>query len=298
MKTEHRDVYERITNTIVEAIEKGAGEWNMPWHCPTGAQFVPVNAQSKRPYRGINILSLWVAAYEHGFETNLWATFKQWDELGAHVKKGERGTFIVFWKFSDLESDENSKDQKQEEEETRRSILARGYTVFNASQVEGFQLPEQPPRPEIERVQSAEEFFAALGADVRHGGYRACYVPKTDQIQMPNFQIFKSAVAYYSTLSHESTHWTGAPQRLNRQLSTRFGGEAYAAEELIAELGAAFLCAELGLSNEPRPENAAYVASWLRVLKNDKKAIFTAASKAQAAADYMHAKQGEKRLVA
>ncbi len=192
----------------------------------------------------------------------------------------------------------NSKDEGTGEEENRRSVLARGYSVFNAAQVDGFTLPELPAKPEIERVQNAELFFAALGADIRHGGYRACYVPKIDQIQMPRFEIFKSAIAYYSTLSHESTHWTGAPQRLNRQLSTRFGEEAYAAEELIAELGAAFLCADLGLSNEPRPENAAYVASWLKVLKNDKKAIFTAASKAQAAVDYLDSKQEEKRLVA
>jgi antirestriction protein ArdC len=161
-------------------------------------------------------------------------------------------------------------------------------------------MDSHPPRcrpPEIARVQTAENFFAALRAGIRHGGHRACYLPKTDHIQMPRFEVFQSALAYYSTLAHEWTHWTGAVPRLNRELSTRFGGEPYAAEELIAELGAAFLCAELGLSNEPRPDHAAYLASWLRVLKNDKRAIFTAASKTEAAVDYMHGKQEEERLM-
>ena len=297
MKTGHQDVYQRVTNQIIEAIERGAGDWKMPWHQTAGENFVPINAQSKKPYRGINILSLWAAAEERGYNTNLWATYKQWQELGANVRKAEKATLVVFWKFSDLGIDEGSKDEEREEE-SRRSVLARGYSVFNADQVDGFTPPEMSAIPDVERVQTAENFFSALGADIRHGGNRACYSPGTDHIQMPRFEVFQSAIAYYSTLAHESTHWTGAVSRLNRELSTRFGGEAYAAEELIAELGAAFLCAELGLSNEPRPDHAAYLASWLRVLKNDKRAIFTAASKAQAAVDYMHGKQEEERLIA
>ena len=212
-------------------------------------------------------------------------------QLGANVRKAEKATLVVFWKFSDLGINEGSK-KEEGEEESRRSVLARGYSVFNADQVDGFRPPQMPPIPDVERVQTAENFFSALGADIRHGGNRACYSPRTDHIQMPRFEVFLSALAYYSTLAHESTHWTGAVPRLNR---ARLGGEAYAAEELIAELGAAFLCAELGLSNEPRPDHAAYLASWLRVLKNDKRAIFTAASKAQAAVDYMQGKQEEER---
>src|SRR5271167_524697 len=288
MKTGQQDVYQRVTNQIIEAIERGAGDWKMPWHQTAGETFVPINAQSKKPYRGINILSLWAAAEKRGFSTNLWATYKQWQELGANVRKAAKATLVVFWKFSDLGIDEGSKD---EEPASRRSVLARGYSVFNEDQVDGFTPPEMPAICEVQRVQTAENFFSALGADIRHGGDRACYSPETDYIQLPRFEVFQSALAYYSTLAHEATHWTGAVPRLNRELSTRFGGEAYAAEELIAELGAAFLCAELGLSNEPRPDHAAYVASWLRVLKNDKRAIFTAASKAQAAVDYMHGKQ-------
>jgi len=297
MKTGQQDVYQRVTQQIVEGMERGAGDWKMPWHQTAGETFVPINAQSKKPYRGINILSLWAAAEERGFNTNLWATYKQWQELGANVRKAEKATLIVFWKFSDLGIDEDSRDEERREE-SRRSVLARGYSVFNADQVDGFTSPEMPAIPDVERVQTAEDFFSTLGADIRQGGNRACYSPGTDHIQMPRFEVFQSAIAYYSTLAHESTHWTGAAQRLNRELSTRFGGEAYAAEELIAELGAAFLCAELGLSNEPRPDHAAYVASWLRVLKNDKRAIFTAASKAQEAVDYMLGRQEEESLVA
>ena len=255
MKTGQQDVYQRVTNQIIEAMERGAGNWKMPWHQTAGEDFVPVNAQSKKPYRGINILSLWASVDERGYKTSLWATYKQWQELGANVRKAEEATLIIFWKFSELGIDEGSKEEEREEESTR-SVLARGYSVFNADQVDGFTRPEMPAIPDVERVQTAENFFSALGADIRHGGNRACYSPGTDHIQMPRFEVFQSAVAYYSTLAHESTHWTGAVSRLNRELSSCFVGEAYAAEELIAELGESFLCAELGLSNEPRPDHA------------------------------------------
>ena len=167
----------------------------------------------------------------------------------------------------------------------------RGYSVFNAAQVDGYATPALPVLPEAERIDRAEAFFAALGADIRHGGSRACYVPSLDQIRMPLFAAFRDPVAYYATLAHEATHLTGHASRCNRHLRGRFGEEAYAAEELIAELGAAFVCADLALAPEPRPDHAAYVASWLRVLRGDKRAIFTAAAKAQQAADWMHAQQ-------
>ena len=170
-------------------------------------------------------------------------------------------------------------------------MFARGYSVFNAAQVDGYAAPAQPVLPEAERIGHAEAFFAAIGADIRHGGNRACYVPALDQIRMPPFEAFRDPVAYYATLAHEATHLTGHPSRCARDLRGRFGDEAYAAEELIAELGAAFLCADLALAPEPRPDHAAYVASWLNVLRDDKRAIFTAAAKAQQAADWMHARQ-------
>ncbi len=157
--------------------------------------------------------------------------------------------------------------------------------------MDGYKAPALPVLPEAEQIGHAEAFFAAIGADIRHGGNRACYVPSLDQIRMLPFEAFRDPVAYYATLAHEATHLTGHPSRCARDLRGRFGDEAYAAEELIAELGAAFVCTDLALTPEPRPDHAAYAASWLKVLRGDKRAIFTAAAKAQAAADWMHAKQ-------
>jgi antirestriction protein ArdC len=164
--------------------------------------------------------------------------------------------------------------------------------VFNAAQVDGYSPATDEYMPMPERMAHAEAFFRGVGADVRHGGNQAFYSPVTDHIQMPPFQAFSEAVPYYSTLAHEHTHWTANAGRCDRQLGKRFGDSAYAAEELIAELGAAFTCAHLGLSTEPRADHAAYIQSWLRVLKADKRAIFTAASKAQQACDWMIQRAG------
>ena len=149
-----------------------------------------------------------------------------------------------------------------------------------------------------ERIAHAETFFKAIAADVRHGGNQAYYAPATDHVQMPAFQAFTDNVSYYSTLAHEHTHWTAKESRCDRQLGKRFGDHAYAAEELIAELGAAFTCAHLGLSTEPREDHAQYLASWLKVLKADSRAIFTAASKAQQACDWLIARAGESTRTA
>jgi antirestriction protein ArdC len=293
-KSERANVYERVTNQIIEAIERGAAEWRMPWHKLAGANATPVNAVTRKPYRGVNVLSLWATAIERGYRSSVWATYAQWQQLGAQVRKGEESSFIVFWKFDRFtEVEDASAESDAEGTERRGSILARGYHVFNAEQVDGFPLPPlELPQPG-ERIEAAEQFFSHLGAEIRHGGNRAFYNPTLDFIQLPPFALFRDEAAYYATLAHECIHWSGAPHRLNRDLKGRFGEEAYAAEELVAELGAAFLCADLGIANEPRPDHAAYVQSWLSVLRNDKRAIFTAASKAQAAADWMHDRQPE-----
>ena len=231
--------------------------------------------------------------------SNLWATYRQWQDLGAQVRKGEHSTLVVFWKFFDGEREDDLSDEGEERAgKSTRAILARGYPVFNAGQVDGYQAPPIPTLSPAERIERAERFFAELQADIRHGGGRAYYNPEADYIQMPRFEVFRDGVSYYSVRSHETIHWTGAPHRTGRELKGRFGSEAYAAEELVAELGAAFICAQLGLSTEPRPDHAAYVASWLQVLKNDKRAIFTAASKAQTAADWLNSQQREKRAAA
>ena len=279
---ERVDVYRRITDQIIAAIERGAENWEMPWH---KSSVVPSNAATGKAYRGINILNLWATASHKNYRSGLWATYAQWQELGAQVRKGEKAALVVFWKFNDKPEET---EEEQEQDIRKKGPLARGYNVFNADQVDGFTVPDLPTLPATERIETADRFFAGLHADVRHGGGRAFYNPAGDFIQMPPFEIFKESTAYYATLAHESIHWVGASHRLNRDMKGRFGTEAYAAEELVAELGAAFLCADLGLANEPRPDHAAYVQNWLKVLRNDTRAIFTAASKAQAAADWLH----------
>jgi antirestriction protein ArdC len=290
------DIYQSITDRIIAAIEAGAGDWRMPWHVQPGdaATAMPVNAATKKAYRGVNVLNLWIAAQAAGYPAGIWATYKQWQELGAQVRKGEKASLVVFWKVFENgeEEDDAGRDDDEDAGSSRgRRFMARGYHVFNCAQVDGFEAPALPQPSEPERIDAAEAFFAAIGADIRHGGSRACYAPGLDLIQMPAFAAFCDPVAYYATLAHESTHWTGHKSRCDRDLKGRFGSEAYAAEELVAELGAAFVCADLGLASEPRPDHAAYIETWLKVLKADKRAIFTAASKAQQAADWMHARQ-------
>lgn len=282
MNTEKRDVFQKVTDQIVKAIEDGAESYRMPWKTSGGFVSSPINAVSKKPYRGINTLVLWATAQEKGYTSGLWATYKQWQELGAQVRKGEKSANVVFWKFFEKEDEIDPETLK-----AKRIPMARDYFVFNVDQVDGFNKPMEAPANPAERISAAEEFFAALQIDLRPGGNQAYYRPSTDSVHMPPFEAFKEPLAYYSVLSHETTHWTGAEHRLNRDMTPRFGTEGYAMEELVAELGAAFLCAELGLPTDPRKDHAPYIASWLQVLKNDKRAIFTAAAKAQEAVDWM-----------
>jgi antirestriction protein ArdC len=240
------------------------------------------------PYQGINILMLWGAAMEKGYSAPIWMTFKQALALGGAVRKGERGSLVVFaLTFTRTEADTATG------EESERDIpFLKGYTVFNAEQIDGlpahFLAPAAPRLDPAQRIEHAERFFAATGATVRHGGDRAYYSITGDYVQMPHFEAFRDAESYYAVLAHELTHWTRHPSRLAREFGRkRFGDEGYAMEELVAELGAAFLSADLDLTPEPRPDHAAYIAGWLKALKNDRRAISTAASYAQRAADFL-----------
>ena len=277
------DVYARVTDAIVAAIESGAArgrDWRMPWHRrrdPGGATALPVNVARGAAYRGVNTLALWAAAEARGYPGGLWGTYRQWAELGGQVRQGERATTVVFWRFPDRpgageearEAGGEGGEGGEEAEGTRRAPWAKAYAVFNAAQVDGATLPTgtAPALPEAARA--------------------AFYSPTTDHVQMPPFALFRTGAGYYATLAHEAAHWTGHPSRLARDLTGRFGSGAYAAEELVAELGAAFALAALGLAAEPRPDHARYVAHWLGLLRGDRRAVFTAASKAQAAADWM-----------
>ncbi|MGG5812232.1 ArdC family protein [Falsiroseomonas sp. CW058] len=290
------DVYARVTDAIVAAIESGVArgkDWRMPWHRrrdPSGSPMLPVNVARGAAYGGVNTLALWAAAEARGYPGGLWGTYRQWAELGGQVRKGERAATVVYWRFPDAAKGGEAEDGEEVEEGARRGPWARAYAVFNAAQVDGAALPRDaaPRLPEAARIAEAEAFFAALpGLDLRHGGNAAFYSPGTDHVQMPPFADFRTVGGYYATLAHEAAHWTGHPSRLARDLTGRFGGQAYAAEELVAELGAAFALAALGFTAEPREDHARYVAHWLGLLRGDRRAIFTAAGKAQAAADWL-----------
>lgn len=286
------DVYASVTSNIIAAIEAGAGEWKMPWHCAGAALTRPVNGVTGNAYRGINVVALWAAAAARGYQTGTWATFKQWQARGAQVQRGEKGTMVAFYKQFD------AKVEKDGKTETEKRFMARASYVFNADQVEGWTAPKNPAAPNpVQPIQAADRFIQATGADIRHGGTSAHYSPVTDHIQMPPQDAFTGTAtstateSYYGTLLHELVHWTGPGSRCNREFGKRFGDDAYAFEELIAELGAAFLCADLGINQTPRADHAAYVNGWLRVLKGDKRAIFNAASAAAKATDYLETLQ-------
>jgi antirestriction protein ArdC len=217
-------------------------------------------------------------------------TYRQAHELGGQVRKGERGSLVVFAdRFTRTETSDKGEDIE------RHIPFLRSYTVFNCEQTDGlpahyYARAESVIDP-VQRIAHAETFFANLKADIRHGGNRAYYAMSTDHVQMPPFEAFGDAVAYFATVGHEAIHWSGAKSRLDRNLTGRFGSHSYAAEELVAELGSAFLCADLSLTPEPREDHAAYIADWLTVLKNDKRAIFTAAAHAERAAVFLHGLQ-------
>jgi antirestriction protein ArdC len=289
MSTERQDVYTRITDKIIADLEQGVRTWMKPWNAGnTAGRITRPLRHNGVPYSGINILMLWAEAVTQGFAAPIWMTFRQATELNAHVRKGEKGSLVVYANaITRTEEGDNG-------EETEREIhYMKGYTVFNVEQIEG--LPgEYYGKPEVqltpvERIAHAEEFFQATKADIRYRGDRAYYSQDGDYIQMPVIEAFRDAESFYATLAHESAHWTKHPARLDRSFNRKsWGDEGYAREELVAELASAFLCADLGLTPEVRDDHASYIAEWLKVLQNDKRAIFSAAAHAQKAVDFLH----------
>jgi antirestriction protein ArdC len=235
---------------------------------------------------------MWAAAQAKGYERGEWATYQQWQERGAQVRRGEKATLVVFWKFAN-ESGESQDDGADTHAGRSRLLFSRGYSVFNAGQVDGYTPKPDASAPVEERIAHADEFFQGIDARLCHQGNRAFYSPADDTITLPPFAAFHTPMDYYSTRAHETGHWTSTADRCNRELGKRFGDNAYSVEELVAELTAAFTLAHLGLSSEPRPDHAQYIVSWLKVLKADKRAFFTAASKAQQAADYLIQRAGD-----
>jgi antirestriction protein ArdC len=290
------NIHEEITNEIIAAIEAGAGAFRMPWH-RLGA--TPKNASTQAVYRGINLLNLEVSRSKQRLASPYWASFKQWQELGAKVKKGEKGTLIVFYKpllVEDSETIPADTESESAENGQKRIFFLRHSYVFNADQVEGWTAPEVLPDL-TERLSGADAFIRSTGAEIREGGSRAFYNPEDDFIGMPSRSLFiesstqRATEGYYGTLLHELVHWTGSAARCNRNLKGCFWSGSYAEEELVAELGAAFLCSQLGVSVSVRSDHAQYLEQWLKVLKSDAKAIFRASAQASRAVAYLEGLQ-------
>ncbi|MFO1291757.1 MAG: zincin-like metallopeptidase domain-containing protein [Rubrivivax sp.] len=288
-----RDLYAEVTRRIVEAIERGARPWCRPWSRDQSAAGMVPRRHTGEAYRGVNVLLLWAAAQERGYTAQTWMTFRQAQAEGGQVRKGEKGTTVVFaGQFTPAVAMNEDSDDDAPTRQARAYL--RSYTVFNVEQVDGLPSPPASQPAEVPKVSvAAQAFIDRTGATVHHGGDRAFYAPGPDVVQLPHVRQFRDVAAYLGTLTHELVHWTGHPDRLARQFGQRFGDHAYAMEELVAELGAAFVCARLNVGAEPRDDHAAYLAEWLAVLKADKRAVFTAAAQAQRAADYLHELQAE-----
>jgi antirestriction protein ArdC len=290
--TNRTDLYTRVTDRIVEQLSQGVRPWLQPWSCEHAAgRITRPRRHNGQKYAGINILTLWMAAESQGFVSPFWLTFQQAKALGGHVKKGEKGSPVVY------ASTFKKTEQTDAGEETEAEIpFLKEYTVFCADQCEGlpphFSALVTPPAETMERIERADAFFANTKADLRVGGNRAYYAIGEDYVRMPPFETFRDAESHASTLAHELTHWTRHPSRLNREFGRkRWGDAGYAMEELVAELGAAFLCADLQITPEVRDDHASYIESWLKVLQGDSRAVFSAASQASKAVDYLHALQ-------
>lgn len=297
MTNSRPDVYTAITEKIVAQLEAGVKPWLCPWQMSKskfGAPSRPLRSTGQ-PYSGVNVLVLWLEAQLKSYTVPVWLTFNQAKELGGFVKKGEKSTTVVY--ANSFEKTET--DAETGEEKTHRIPFLKTYYVFNVQQIEGleskfYEIEPINKNPE-ERLDDAEQFFKNTGFDYRFGGNRAFYSPTADFIQLPLFEHFNNRNQFYATMAHESIHMSGAEQRLNRQFGKRFGDDSYAFEELVAELGSAFLCADLGISPEIMEDHASYLSAWLKILKKDSRALFTAASQASRAVEYLHGLQNAEK---
>lgn len=272
-----RNVYQEITDKILSAMESGNLPWIKPWS-GIGTNNMPRNAITKRAYSGCNVPLLWLSAQTKGYARNDWLTYKQAQEIGAQVRSGEKATMVVFASTFIT--------KPKEGEDVKRVPFLKAYSVFNTAQCDNVPATLDPkPINTEQRNADCEAFLRSTLADIRHGEGRAYYRPTGDFIMLPAYETFKTADGYYGTALHELTHWTGIERRCNRQFGKRFGDKAYAAEELVAELGAAFMCAEFGF--DAITQHAAYIKDWIALLKDDARAFVTAASKASQAVEFL-----------
>lgn len=286
------DVHDQVTTTIIDQLEKGVIPWQKPFRDNSFTPFnIPVNFTTGNRYRGINIVLLWSSAIKNSYSTDEWASFKQWQSKNERIRKGEKGNLVVYYDTFEKEVDG----------ETKKIPFLKSSYVFNRCQLEGFEPPKPPEHLEIfefgEKIDAIEDFVANTQAIVEFHDGGACYIPSQDKIMIPNLENFTSTATctategLYSTLMHELTHWSGAEHRLNRITGKRFGDQNYATEELVAEFGAAFLCAGFGLATVEKGDHAGYIDNWLKILREDNRAIFRAASEASKAVDYLNALQ-------
>lgn len=303
-----RDIHQTVTDKIVKAIEAGVAQWQMPWHRPGTSFSIPKNALTGNPYRGINILSLWIDADEKKFEHQVWATYKQFQELGCQVRGGEKASLIV--KYGDW-TPKSDKATSQEGSDAGDAIgsdgdkrmYARPAWVFNIAQVDGYEMPNSTPRPDLTmRIAHVDAFIANTKIEIREGGARAFYRQPTsdgqgDFVQLPPREYFTGTAtstpteSYEATRLHECLHASGASHRLDRKFGSRFGDDDYAFEELLVEIATATMCCTLGITNDPRVDHAQYCDHWLRILKGDNRAIFSASAAASRAIDYLYSLQ-------
>jgi antirestriction protein ArdC len=280
-------IYDEVTNRIIAELERGAAPWIKPWRADASAD---KNVVSQKPYQGINRLILGVSSMAQGFHNPAWASYKQWQGMGANVLAGSKGTRIVFFQPVTV------KEDKQTGEKSSHALL-KTYVVFNAQQTDMPIVPSEVPATEFDPIPACESRILATGANISHGGDAAFYSPAHDRIQLPNPSSFDLQGSYYATAFHELAHWTGAKHRLDRNLEKgKFGNPAYAFEELVAEMSAAFLCADHKIAGELR--HAGYIGHWLKACREDSKAIFKAAALAQKAADYIKTLDATAELVA
>jgi antirestriction protein ArdC len=277
------DYRQQVTDDIIKLLESGTAPWQKPWEEVAGGG-MPFNPTTGKPYRGGNVIALMVSEMQHGYTDPRWLTYKQAAEKRWQVRKGEKSTKIEFW-----EAKPGNKDDDAPEDERKGRLIHRVYSVFNAQQIDGIpQLPKKE-RNQWEVCDAGEKILNDSGAEIRYGGNRAYYRKDTDHIQLPDREVFKDPAGFYGTAIHELIHNAASPSRLNRDFGGhRFGSEGYAVEELVAEVGAAFLCADLEISLEPREDHASYIATWLHVLAQDNRVVFTAAAHAQRAAEYIN----------
>ena len=286
------EIHRAVADKVIAAMETHGSNWTKSWSVPAGDG--PLSMSTGKHYQGVNWLILGMARAVSGYTSGHWATYKQWKAMGAQVRKGERGEMVILYKPIIVKDKETGEDKNVR--------LLRSFTVFNADQVDGYTSYSDSVNSSFVDMPEtvADQFAASAGAAVTNADPSgAFYVPSRDFINMPKQCQFDSPEAYSATLLHELTHWTGHKSRLDRNFKTGHGTKDYAAEELVAELGAAMLCGSLGISPEPRADHAKYLNNWIERLKNDPKAIFTAAAKAQQAANYCHdVQQTTARLAA